>query len=149
MSGDVIFEEKAQFLEVERRNTLEFCFFCGGRWHRGGPRLSLLEVRSKLWRLKGRLPLLEALGGGRGFDFLEVRGQTWRRGTWRAGTASHACLLQHSTWIVLNMLQHSTVWCWMVLNMIQHSIVQDGLVNVLKNETTSYACLVPHSRLQF
>ena len=43
---------------------------------RGGPRLSFLEVRSKLWRLKGRLPLLEALGGGKGFDFLEVRGQT-------------------------------------------------------------------------
>ena len=28
-------------------------------------------------------------------------------------------------------------------------IVLDGLVNVIKNETTSYACLVPHSRLQF
>lgn len=59
--------------------------------------------------------------GGKGFDFLEVRGQTWRRGTWRAGTASHACLLQHSTWIVLEMLQRSIVSSWMVLKMLQRS----------------------------
>ena len=58
--------------------------------------------------------------------------------------------LENVTTLYLDRLQNvTTLWCWMVLNMIQHSIVQDGLVNVLKNETTSYACLVPHSRLQF
>ena len=30
-----------------------------------------------------------------------------------------------------------------------YSIVLDGIESVIQNETTSYACLVPHSRLQF
>ena len=76
---------------------------------RGGPRLSFLEVRSKLWRLKGRLPL----GGGKGFDFWRSGGKPEGEGRGAQGQpVMLVCCntLLGSSWKCYNTLQCGVGW---------------------------------------